>query len=136
MGRRRRGVDAGGPAPRLSFDRRPIVSSLIAATDAILGRHVILIGLLIAGPCCGLLTGWARTATVGAWAIALAVVLGLPDGIWGTSTHLAFLGAVGIVALVSTSSAAMRPSAAADFDPPGRIERYASSKRSTVTGRR
>ena len=107
MGRRRRGVDAGGPAPRLSFDRRPIVSSLIAATDAILGRHVILIGLLIAGPCCGLLTGWARTATVGAWAIALAVVLGLPDGIWGTSTHLAFLGAVGIVALVSTSSAAI-----------------------------
>jgi hypothetical protein len=84
------------------------VSSLIAATDAILGRHVILIGLLIAGPCCGLLTGrWARTATVGAWAIALAVVLGLPDGIWGTSTHLAFLGAVGIVALVSTSSAAI-----------------------------
>ena len=74
------------------------ISSLVAATDAILGRHVILIGLLIAGPCCGLLTGrWARTATVGAWAIVLAVVLGVPDEIWGTSTHLVFLGAVGIV---------------------------------------
>ena len=84
------------------------ISSLIAATDAILGRHVILIGLLIAGPCCGLLTGrWVRTATVGAWAIALAVILGLPDGIWGTSTHLVFLGTVGIVAVVSTSSAAV-----------------------------
>ena len=84
------------------------ISSLIAATDAILGAHVILIGLLIAGPCCGLLTGrWARTATAGGWAIALAVVLGLPDGIWGTSTHLVFLGAVVIVAAVSTSSAAI-----------------------------
>ena len=84
------------------------ISSLVAATDAILGRHVILIGLLIAGPCCGLLTGrWARTATVGAWAIVLAVVLGVPDEIWGTSTHLVFLGAVVIVAVVSTSSAAV-----------------------------
>ena len=82
------------------------ISSLIAATDALLGRHVILIGLLIAGPCCGLLTGrWARTATAGAWAIALAVILGLPDQIWGTSTHLVFLGAVVLVAVVSTASA-------------------------------
>jgi cation:H+ antiporter len=83
-------------------------SSLIAATDAILGHHVILIGLLIVGPCCALLTGrWARTATAGAWAIALAVILGLPDQIWGTPTHVAFLAAVTIVAIVSTSSAAV-----------------------------
>jgi hypothetical protein len=33
------------------------ISSRIAAIDAILGHHVILIGLLIAGQCCGLLTG-------------------------------------------------------------------------------
>jgi hypothetical protein len=84
------------------------ISSLIAATDAILGSHVILIGLLIAGPCCALLTGrWALTAAASAWAIALAVLLGLPDGIWGTSTHAAFLAAVGIVAIISTSSAAI-----------------------------
>jgi hypothetical protein len=83
------------------------ISSLIAATDAVLGPHIILIGLLIAGPCCALLTGrWALTALAGAWAIALAVLLGFPDEIWGTSTHLAFLGAVVIIAIISTSSAA------------------------------
>jgi cation:H+ antiporter len=84
------------------------ISSLIAITDAILGTNVVLIGLLIAGPCCALLTGrWARTGVAGAWATALAVLLGLPDGIWGTTTHFVFLAAVVIVALVSTSSAAI-----------------------------
>jgi Ca2+/Na+ antiporter len=84
------------------------ISSLIAATDAMLGHHVILIGLLIVGPCCGLVTGRrAQTAIVSAWAIALAVILGLPDQIWGTSTHLAFLAAVIVVAVASTTSAAM-----------------------------
>jgi hypothetical protein len=82
------------------------ISSIIAATDALLGSRVTLIGLLVLGPCCALLTGrWPRTATAGAWAIGLAVLLGLPDEIWGTWTHIAFLGAVVIVVLVSTSSA-------------------------------
>jgi cation:H+ antiporter len=84
------------------------LSSLIATTDGILGPHVILIGLLIAGPCCALLTGrWALTATASAWAVALAVLLGFPDEIWGTTTHFAFLATVVIVAIVSTSSAAV-----------------------------
>jgi cation:H+ antiporter len=81
------------------------LSSIIAATDAVLGSRVTLIGLLVVGPSCALLTGrWPRTAAAGAWAIVLAVLLGLPDEIWGTWTHLAFLGAVIIVVLVSTSS--------------------------------
>ena len=85
------------------------LTSLIAATDAMLGRHVILIGLLIAGPCFALLTGsWTRTATIGLWAIALAVLLGMPDDIWGNSTHLEYLAAVMTVAIVSTSVAALR----------------------------
>ena len=84
------------------------LSSLIAAVDAILGHHIILIGLLVVGPCCALLTGrWAETASAGAWAVALAVLVGIPDGIWGTSTHLILLAAVVIVSLVSTSSAAI-----------------------------
>jgi hypothetical protein len=33
--------------------------------------------------------------------------LGLPDGIWGTTTHAAYLGAVIIAAIVTTSSAAI-----------------------------
>ena len=84
------------------------LSSLIAAVDAILGHRMILIGLLVTGPCCALLTGrWAPTATAGAWAIALAVILGLPEQIWGNSTHFAFLGAVAVVAVTSTTSAAL-----------------------------
>lgn len=68
-----------------------LISSIIDAIDAILGHHVILIGLLIAVRCCALLTGrWPRTAAAGAWAVALAVLLGLPDEIWGTYPHLAF----------------------------------------------
>jgi cation:H+ antiporter len=84
------------------------ITSFIAVIDAALGPHLVLIGLLIAGPCCALLTGrWGPTATASGWAIALAIVLGLPDGIWGTRTHLVFAAAVVIVAIVSTSSAAV-----------------------------
>jgi len=71
-------------------------------------HRVILIGLLIAGPCCVLLTGrWIPAGLTGLWVIGLAVVLGLPDSIWGTSTHLAFLATVIAVAMVSTLAAAL-----------------------------
>jgi cation:H+ antiporter len=83
------------------------LSVCVAVVDAALGHRVILIGLLIAGPCCVLLTGrWVPTGLTGLWVIGLAVVLGLPDGIWGTSTHLAFLAAVAAVTLASTLAAA------------------------------
>ena len=79
---------------------------LVAVADAVLGHRVILIGLLIVGPCCAVFTGRSpRIALVGAWAVGLAVGLGVPDGIWGTSTHLAFLGAVLMVGVVSTVTA-------------------------------
>jgi len=82
-----------------------ILSSIIAATDAMLS-HVILIPLLAAGPFCGLLTGrWIRTATVGIWAVALAILLGLPDEIWGTHMQLVYLGYVTAASLLSTSAA-------------------------------
>jgi cation:H+ antiporter len=80
----------------------------VAAVDALLGRRVILIGLLIAGPCCVLLTGrWVPAGLTGLWVTGLALVLGIPDGIWGTGTHLVFLAAVACVALVSTLAAAI-----------------------------
>ena len=67
----------------------------------------MLVGLLIVGPCCVLLTGrWVPTGLTGLWVIGLAAVLGIPDGIWGTGTHLVFLGAVAGVALISTAAAA------------------------------
>lgn len=82
-----------------------ILSSIIAATDAALS-HVILIPLLAAGPFCALLTGrWVRTATVGIWTVALAILLGLPDEIWGTHIQLVYLGFVSAAALLSISAA-------------------------------
>jgi hypothetical protein len=45
------------------------------------------------------------TGLTGLWVVGLAVALGIPDGIWGTATQLAFLGAVAGVALVSTLAA-------------------------------
>ena len=84
------------------------LSVCIAVVDALLGHHVILIGLLIAGPCCVVLTGrWVPAGLTGLWVIGLALVLGIPDGIWGTSTHLVFLAAVAAVALASTLAAAI-----------------------------
>jgi hypothetical protein len=68
----------------------------------------VLIGLLIIGPCSVLLTGrWVRTGLTGLLAIGLAVALGIPDGIWGTGTHLAFLAAVAVVTLTATLAAAV-----------------------------
>ena len=81
--------------------------SAIAATDAILS-HVVLIAVLTAGPFCGAFTGrWAKTASVGLWAIVLAVPLGLADKIWDTRTQLVDLSAVALVALLSTLVAAL-----------------------------
>ncbi len=85
---------------------------IVAGTDAGLGARVVLIGLLIAGPGCVLLTGrWVPTGLTGLWVIGLGVVLGFPDGIWGTSTHLAFLAAVAAVAAACTLAAAFIQSA-------------------------
>lgn len=82
-------------------------SFIVAAVDAILGNRVILIGLLIVGPCCVVLTGrWVPTALTGLWVTGLAVVLGLPDGIWGTAIFFIWLGAVAVVAFASTAAAA------------------------------
>jgi cation:H+ antiporter len=80
----------------------------VAAVDAATGRRLILIGVLIVGPCCALLTArWRRTAATGALALALGVLLGVPDGVFATVVQYAFLAAVGVVALIATASAAL-----------------------------
>jgi cation:H+ antiporter len=81
---------------------------IVAAVDAALGPRVVLIGLLIAGPCWALLTGrWVPTALTGLWVTGLAVLLGIPDGIWATSTQFAFLAAVAAVAAACSVAAAI-----------------------------
>jgi cation:H+ antiporter len=82
------------------------LSFLVALVDAALGGRVVLIGVLIVGPCCVVLTGrWVPTALTGVWVISLAVLLGVPDGIWGTASFFIWLSAVAVVALVSIAAA-------------------------------
>lgn len=93
--------------------RRPWRASIvlclaIAAVDAATGHRLILMGLLALGPCCALLSGrWRRTAATGLLALALGVLLGVPDEVFATSVQYAFLAAIAVVALVATASAAV-----------------------------
>ncbi len=97
----------GWPARRL-WILGLTMSLIVAAADAALGARVILIGLLITGPCCVLLTGrWVPTGLTGLWVTGLAVMLGIPDGIWGTSTQVVFLAAVAGAAAACTVAAAL-----------------------------
>jgi hypothetical protein len=85
-----------------------ILCGVIAVCDAASGPHLILIGLLIAGPCCALLTArWMLTAAASGFALALGVVLVVPDQIFATVTHYAFLAAVAIVGTTATVGAAV-----------------------------
>jgi cation:H+ antiporter len=85
-----------------------VLCGVVAACDAASGPHLILIGLLIAGPCCALLTGrWALTAAASSLAVALGIVLGVPDQIFATVTQYAFLAAVATVGATATVSAAV-----------------------------
>ena len=85
-----------------------VLFAVVAALDVLVGHGGVLAGLLIVGPCCGVLTGrWSRPALLGTWAVVLATVLGFADGPLASVTHLAFLAVVVIVGLVSTLSAAI-----------------------------
>ncbi|HUB42879.1 MAG TPA: hypothetical protein VMA72_28830 [Streptosporangiaceae bacterium] len=85
-----------------------IATSSVAVVDAATGSRAVLIGLLVVGPCIALLTGWwLPTVVTGLWACGLSVLLGLPDGIWATGTHLAFISVTTIVAVAAAAGAAM-----------------------------
>jgi hypothetical protein len=80
---------------------------LVAACDAVIGSRLILIGLLIVGPCCALLTGrWVLTGLTGAFALALGTMLGVPDGIFATYPHYAFLASIAVVTAATILGAA------------------------------
>ena len=84
---------------------------LITAADALLGPRVILIGLLIVGPCCALFSARrVATAQAGALAVGLALLLALPDGIWGTMSQFVFTCAVLMVAVACTWGAGIMES--------------------------
>jgi cation:H+ antiporter len=92
-------------APRLALLGGVLVGA-IAAIDALLGSRVVLVGLLVVGPCCGVLT--RRGVLAGAlslFALACALAVAIPDGIWLSWAQLAFTLGIGIVALVATAAA-------------------------------
>jgi len=89
-----------------------VIMVMIAAADSLLGTRVILICLLMFGPCCALLRG--RRASVGmasAIAVGLSLILALPDGVWATTAQVAFTGAILVVAIASTWAAGIIESA-------------------------
>jgi cation:H+ antiporter len=85
-----------------------ILSAVIAACDAASGPHLILIGVLIAGPCCALLTArWGLTAAATVVDLALGGLLGVPDQIFATVTQYACLALVAAVGAAATAGAAV-----------------------------
>ena len=85
-----------------------ILIAVIAACDAASGPHLILIGVLIAGPCCALLTArWTLTAAASGLAVLLGVLLGVPDEIFATLTQYALLSAVATAGAAATVGAAV-----------------------------
>jgi phosphoserine phosphatase RsbU/P len=66
-----------------------LVTSAIALLEAWTGGRAILLGLLIVGPLLAAASLDAqRTAIIGLYALGLAVLLGIPDRILGTTDHL------------------------------------------------
>lgn len=98
-------------SPQLSRRAWRVSLALIAAVsiaDAATGHRLVLIGLLAFGPCCAVPTGrWRRTAAAGALALGLGVLLGIPDGVFGTFVQYAFLAAIVVVACFATACAAV-----------------------------
>ena len=85
-----------------------IAASAVAVIDAATGPRIVLIGLLVVGPCTALLTGrWLPVTATGAWACGLAVILGLPDRIWATGTHIAFILAVAVVTAAAVAGSVL-----------------------------
>jgi cation:H+ antiporter len=98
--------ESSGWSPRRVTLLGCVLVAAVAATDAALGARVILVGLLVVGPCCGVLTQRGRLAAVlGVLAFAAALAVAVPDGIWFTSTQLAFTTGIGAVAVVATGAA-------------------------------
>jgi len=93
------------PPPRWTAARIAVLalllSSAIAAVDAVV-PGVSLVGLLTIGPCCAMFSRRVMTTVVaGLWSFLLAVIMCLPDGIWGTANQAVYLA---VIALVSVSS--------------------------------
>lgn len=102
-GRRRGAWALSEPRAVLLWQLGIVWSALVAVADAATGRRIVLSGLVLLGPVCVFFTGrWLRTALAGAWATGLVVILGVPDGIWGSRLQTILIVSAVFVAAVTT----------------------------------
>jgi PAS domain S-box-containing protein len=93
-----------------------VITAALALVDSLVGQSAILIGLLIVGP----LVSSARSGPRGvllvtAWAVGLAVLLGVPDHVFGSEEHLLRVSIVvagGVLAIWTASIRQSRESTA------------------------
>jgi PAS domain S-box-containing protein len=85
------------------------VTTLIAAIDFATGPSTVLISLLLAGPLLDSVRGTPRTsAAVGGYALALAVLMGIPNNIFGTLDQLVLCSGVAAGGLLAVWAARVR----------------------------
>lgn len=107
-------VGGGALALRLDLHRPWLVAVgldvLIAGLDVALGRQVVLIVLLGAGPVCAAVVSrrLRPTIAVGVLSVVLAGALSGPDGIWGRPEAAAWAGLVVVAAVASAAAVAAR----------------------------
>jgi phosphoserine phosphatase RsbU/P len=86
-----------------------LASTAIALVDVVLSGSAILISVLTVGPLLAAMNlGGSQTAAAGAYSLALAVVLGVPDGIFGTADHVVLCLVIAVGAGFCTLLAARR----------------------------
>ena len=82
------------------------LSCVGAVADASTGHRIILLPFVALGPYCALLSGrWRLTALAALWAVALGVVLSVPDGMWASRRQADFVGSVAVISVVAISVA-------------------------------
>ena len=97
-----------GSAPRWPLLLALLATVGVAVVDNFFAHRIVLIGLLVLGPCCALVgRRWRATALIGALSTVLAGVSGVTDGLWGTASYTLFLATVTIVAMAATLGTAL-----------------------------
>ncbi|HEX6582136.1 MAG TPA: hypothetical protein VF056_00950, partial [Thermoleophilaceae bacterium] len=82
---------------------------LVAAIDIAVGSSVMLVQLLVAGPLIAATGSSVRnTAGVAVLALVLALVLGFPSDVFGSSEHLVGAGVVAVGGLLAVIIAGLR----------------------------
>ncbi|HLM48899.1 MAG TPA: SpoIIE family protein phosphatase [Solirubrobacteraceae bacterium] len=89
-----------------------VLTTVIGALDALVGGSAIFIGALVVGPLLAAArTDALLTACVGAYAVVLALLVGFPNGMFGTEEHLLRCLPVAIGAIVGVWIGGLRRSA-------------------------